>query len=376
MSPTLHIGKIRAGEVYHLSFRRSGATAHTEECFLVCFPHVFFFEEFLMFSRKFVSGRQGFTLIELLVVIAIIAILIALLVPAVQKVREAAARTQSTNNLKQLGLGAQSFHGDFKRFPYNGTTTTYTAASGTIYNTAAVADNPASGSWLFQLLPYVDQQAMYHTPNVAATQSSGVATFMCPGRSRPTFITSSGPWSDYHINVVLNMSATTPTVGAYTPTTVWALPDVRRTLVGISDGSSNTIFAGHGYMDRSIYSQATVTGNFSTSIWAGGAQGTARAFGASGTAPALNTSGFTAGTGPATVFRRDDLAGSMAATVVKADGSDANNPWGGPFPAGGLFAWCDGTVKLVSYSVTQTAATTSLGSYLTPVNGEAATLPD
>jgi prepilin-type N-terminal cleavage/methylation domain-containing protein len=99
--------------------------------------------------------REGFTLIELLVVIAIIAILIALLVPAVQKVREAAARTQCTNNLKQLALAVHAYHDTYKVIPQN-----YGGRQGW-------GAGGASWSWIAMILPYIEQGTLYNAANLS-----------------------------------------------------------------------------------------------------------------------------------------------------------------------------------------------------------------
>ena len=101
--------------------------------------------------------RTAFTLIELLVVIAIIAILIALLVPAVQKVREAAARLSCENNLKQIGLALHSYHGTYKHFPTN---------------VRPVAAGGVRRSWAVDILPFIEQSAMYQRYDLSQNWSA------------------------------------------------------------------------------------------------------------------------------------------------------------------------------------------------------------
>src|SRR5262245_11190942 len=125
--------------------------------------------------------RRGFTLIELLVVIAIIAILIALLVPAVQKVREASARTQCLNNLKQAAMGMHNYHSSTKFLPKG------------VETTRAVM-----GTWQVTILPWVEQQALYDlyqwnvpyssAPNNTTVTNRRFEAFTCPAdfKNAPT----------------------------------------------------------------------------------------------------------------------------------------------------------------------------------------------
>jgi prepilin-type N-terminal cleavage/methylation domain-containing protein len=116
-------------------------------------------------------ARAGFTLIELLVVIAIIAILIALLVPAVQKVREAAARTQCQNNLKQIALGAHNYHDTYKHFmPGNGVPAGQTPPTFTgVWSDQRFHGLPwGTFSWAAYILPYVEAANVYNRINFNA----------------------------------------------------------------------------------------------------------------------------------------------------------------------------------------------------------------
>ncbi|MFO0965951.1 MAG: DUF1559 domain-containing protein [Gemmataceae bacterium] len=205
----------------------------------------------------FFERRKGFTLIELLVVIAIIGILVALLIPAVQKIREAAARSACANNLRQVGLAIHAFNDKKKRLP---------AARGEYFLPAAIAQGfgppgygglyPALayttyGGWMVSILPHVEQQSLFKAMSYSGASWNGpffanynkpVAAFLCPSDPRSAAGVVTGAFTDY-LGVTgsdnsVNNQVFGPTNGVF---------DVSSTgvrTVAITDGTSNTLMVG------------------------------------------------------------------------------------------------------------------------------------
>lgn len=198
-------------------------------------------------SQRPSRARSAFTLIELLVVIAIIAILIGLLLPAVQKVREAASRAKCSNNLKQLGLAAHSFHDVNNGLP----STRYTTPVGTPSRGNSPVWDTISG--FVYLLPYVEQgplrDSIYNDPTFVngtsgAPWNSGfvqwtvvVPTFQCPSDAGAQ--TSTGP-RNYHMNMGDHYNGSR---GAFQAVPQFGTSAEKHSggLLGITDGTSNTL---------------------------------------------------------------------------------------------------------------------------------------
>ncbi len=147
--------------------------------------------------RSVRQPNNGFTLVELLVVIAIIGVLVALLLPAVQSARESARRTQCQNNLKQFGLAFHQHHDSYQFFPTGGWD--WTTPPNYVNGAPAIGGAQQAG-WGFQVLPFIEQTAVWNgaggaTDNDKAIAAIGSTTkaFFCPSRRPPQSVTYAEP---------------------------------------------------------------------------------------------------------------------------------------------------------------------------------------
>jgi prepilin-type N-terminal cleavage/methylation domain-containing protein/prepilin-type processing-associated H-X9-DG protein len=219
----------------------------------------------MSFTRQ--RGRAGFTLIELLVVIAIIAILIGLLLPAVQKVREAAARIQCQNNLKQIGLALHNHHDQKGGFP------------------AARIDTTTVHGWIVFILPFIEQDNLYRRYRFdrnwdnAATNDADpggvnqtvLKGLLCPSAPSGRLASRHRGVTDYDaINQITRPNPFVTNLPPSDPTFIGVLGhNVNRHITDITDGTSNTIMVAEGAGRNQLWQMGKLISNSGTTgAWA------------------------------------------------------------------------------------------------------------
>ncbi len=179
--------------------------------------------------------RRAFTLIELVVVLAILAVLVGLLLPAVVKIREAAARLRCANNLKQLGLAFVSHHDANGAFPQGG--------SNDPGFSFAHPGKRNQWSWCYQILPFIEQDNLYASADVNRLDTTPVKLYYCPARR------AAGLYNGKNKVDYAGCAGTRPDNGCNGVVTRQPVPPCR--VADVTDGTSSTVLLGDKQLNTS-----------------------------------------------------------------------------------------------------------------------------
>jgi len=296
------------------------------------------------------NRRGAFTLIELLVVIAIIAILIGLLLPAVQKVREAAARAKCQNNLKQMGIALHAYHDVYQHFPSGGWNQgPYGVGFGsTVSGVPPQGLNVASsGSWQFSILPFAEQQNVYTNTNSSNIEGALIPIYYCPSRRSPTQVNCNGGFrgmTDYYGNAQ-NQAGAGNQAGTNTIYEgVFRMYEINPiNMLAITDGTSNTIGVG----EKNLCLQNLNTGNDNCDnagyTWGWDFGGSGNWDNTALTNPGLGVNGYSLW---------PDL-------VASTNCGNGNHSYGSSHTAGTNFLFMDGSTRLIANAVSNANITNS-----------------